>query len=355
MKINCIHIRTFIIILVLGCCTQQSLLGQVFNPWGPPPNDTDVDANLFRKIASHFSAELAIGYGSTRYRQNLDAYKIFSSNDRLTLLTEDSLGNSVGISNWLNNGQMTDTINTEDAILYQSSKNELAQSRPYLIDSLEKRLTGGGAAIPISLKVHFNYDRFRAGAGATFEFNSKAKLSLKGFPNYIGTYESDFKRFFTKKYYVTAGVRYYDFWDLSYYADVEFGSFRVSSSAFPASTVSTSNYWNISLPIEKNLSEYFKIVVRPSVDLKSIHTMMPTGASLKTNMWNVQVQLGVRMSFPLFKRCPIDNCRAQKEHKHIDKKFRGQPLHKWQNPKIGQNDPYNLNEKRSFFHFLNPK
>lgn len=330
-------------------------MGQRFNPWGPPPNDKDVEANVFRKIASHFSAEVAIGYGSTRYRQNLDSYEIYSASNQLFLLAEDTLGNPVGISNWLNNSEITDTINISNAILYQSSSNESVQNRAYLIDSLEKRLTGGGHAIPIHLKLHFNYDRFRVGAGATFELNTRAKLSLKGFPDYIGTYESDFASFFTKKYYLTAGVKYYDFWDFSYYADIEYGSFRLSSSAYPGSNVSTSNYWNISLPIEKNLSEYFRIVMRPSVDFKSINTMIPTGESIKTNMWNVQVQIGVRVSFPLFKKCPISNCRAQKDHKHIDKKYRGQPLHKWQNPKVGQNHPFNLNEKRSILHFLNPK
>ncbi|RUA34181.1 MAG: hypothetical protein DSY77_06430, partial [Bacteroidetes bacterium] len=66
-------------------------------------------------------------------------------------------------------------------------------------------------------------------------------------------------------------------------------------------------------------------------------------------------QVGLRVSFPLFKKCPISNCEAQKEHHHIDKKFRGQPIYKWQNPKVGENHPYNLNEKRESFPFLKRK
>ncbi len=341
--------------LFLGVFVIMPSKGQVFNPWGPPLNDPDIEANFFRKIASHFSAEVAIGYGSTRYRQNLDEYRIYSNSSDLYLLAEDSLGYTVGISNWLNRPFTTDTLNTSSAILYQSNSNESDQSRNYVIDSLEKRLVGGGNAIPVHLKVHFNYSRFRLGAGATFEINSKASLRLKGFPDYIANYESDFSRFFTRKYYLTAGVHYYDFWDFSYFADIEYGNFRLSESAFPGSNVSTSNYWNISFPIEKNFSEYFRLVMRPSVDLKSINTFLPTGQSIKTNMWNLQFQVGVRVSFPLFKKCPISNCEAQKEHHHIDKKFRGQPIYKWQNPKVGENDPYNLNEKREAFPFLKRK
>ncbi|WP_340153418.1 hypothetical protein [uncultured Marivirga sp.] len=342
-------------ILIVGVFASRPLIGQVFNPWGPPPNDKDINASLFRKIANYFSAEVAVGYGSTRYRQNLDEFQIYSNSNDLYLLGQDSLGGPVGISNWLNRPFTTDTINTSSAILYQSNFNESEQNGNYVIDSLEKRLVGGGNAIPVHLKIHFNYWRLRIGAGATFEINSKANLRLKGFPNYIAEYESDFSRFYTRKYYLTAGVHYFDFWDFSYFADIEYGNFRLSESAFPGGNVSTNNYWNISFPIEKNFSEYFRLVMRPSVDLKSINTFLPTGQSIKTNMWNLQFQVGVRVSFPLFKKCPISNCEAQKEHHHIDKKYRGQPIYKWQNPKVGENDPYNLNEKREAFPFLKRK
>jgi len=356
LGINRFIIKSIVcIILFLGCISATPLMGQVFNPWGPPPNDTNIDANFFRKIASHFSAEVAVGYGSTRYRQNLDEYQIYSNSNQLYLLAEDSLGNAVGITNWLNKPYLTDTLNTSSAIFYENNLNESDQNRSYVIDSLEKRLVGGGNAIPIHLKLHFNYDRYRLGAGATFEINSKANLKLKGFPDFIANYESDYSRFFTRKYYLTAGVRYFDFWDFSYFADVEYGNFRLSDSAFPGSNVTASNYWNISFPIEKNFSEYFRLVMRPSVDLKSINTTLPSGGSIKTNMWNLQFQVGVRVSFPLFKKCPIDNCEAQKEHHHLDKKFRGQPIYKWQNPKVGENHPYNLNEKREAFPFLKRK
>lgn len=181
--------------LFLGGLFISPTLGQVFNPWGPPPNDKNIDANIIRKIASHFSAEVAIGYGSTRYRQNLDEYQIFSDNSNLYLLAEDTLGNPLGIGNWLNKPYVTDTLDLNSAVLYKTSLSESDQNRSYVIDSLEKRLVGGGNAIPIHLKIHFNYNRFRAGAGATFEINSKANLNLRGFPDFIANYESDYSRF----------------------------------------------------------------------------------------------------------------------------------------------------------------
>ncbi|MBK6266405.1 hypothetical protein JKA74_15275 [Marivirga sp. S37H4] len=348
--------RLILIFITAFMLLQFPMQAQVFNPWGPPPNDKEIEASFLRKILSHFSAEVAIGYGNTRYRQNLDDYSIYSDNGQLYLLAADSAsGQPVGIGNWLNKPFVTDTINTSNAIVYNPSSNEQDPNRAYLIDSGEKRLTGGGNAVPLHLKLHFNYDRYRIGAGATFEFNTKAKMDLKGYPDYINKYESDFSNFLTRKYYFTAGVRYWDFWDFSYFADVEYGRFRLSNNAFPASNVTENSYWNVGFPVEKNLSKYFHLVMRPSIDLKSINTVIPSGEAIKTNMWNLQFQVGVRVSFPLYRKCPISNCEAQKEHKHIDKKFRGQPLHKIQNPKVGQNHPYLATQKRGLFSFLKRK
>ncbi len=347
-----LKIILFTAFIVLQCRVQA----QVFNPWGPPPDDTEINPNFFRQILSHFSAEIAIGYGNTRYQQNLDDHIIYSYDNQLLLLAEDSAGNKEGIGNWLNRPFLTDTINTSNAIYYDPSSNEQDPNRAYIIDSVEqKRLIGGGNAIPVHLKLHFNYDRFRIGAGATFEFNSKAKMDLRGMPDYISHYESDFSTFFTQKYYLTAGVRYWDFWDFSYYADVEYGKFRLSNNAFPSANVTENSYWNIGFPVEKNLSKYFHLVMRPSLDMKSINTLIPTGESINTKMWNVQFQVGVRVSFPLYKNCPISNCEAQKEHRHLDKKFRGQPLYKIQNPKVGENHPYLATQKRGLFSFLKRK
>jgi hypothetical protein len=97
------------------------------------------------------------------------------------------------------------------------------------------------------------------------------------------------------------------------------------------------------------------LVIRPSIDFKSIQHNIPTGQTIKTKMWNVQVQAGVRISFPLYPKCPISNCEMQKEHIHVDKKFRGQPIHKKQNPKVGENDPYLGTEKRSIFSIFKRK
>ena len=79
-------------------------MGQVFNPWGPPPNDMDIDANFLRKKIPPitFPLKLPLGMVQLGTDRNLDEFQIYSGNSNLYLLAEDSLGNTVGIGNWLN-------------------------------------------------------------------------------------------------------------------------------------------------------------------------------------------------------------------------------------------------------------
>jgi len=332
---------------------QTSVLGQVFNPWGPPPDQRNVKGSFIRKLFSHVSAEVGIGYGNTRYFQNLDDYGLYSGNNQLLLLANDSANNTLGISNWLNKPFVVDTVNFANAIIFdQNGNNEYDPNGTYLIDQGKRRLRGGGHIIPVHLRATINYWRVRAGGGIAFELNTRANMRLSGFPDFINEYQSDFRTFFTTKYYFTAGFRYFDFWDFSYYADVEYGNFRLSKNTFPAGNVALSKYWNISLPVEKNLSEYFSLVIRPSLDLKSIETALPDQSTIKTKMWNIQVQAGIRISLPALPKCPIPNCEVQKDHVHIDKKFRGQPVYKVQNPKVGENHRKMDRGKRGFFSFL---
>lgn len=339
-----------LLLFIFLLCLQIASIAQVFNPWGPPPNQRDIKPNLVRFLLSHVSGEVSFGYGNTRYFQNLDNQVLYSGNGQLYLATLDSAGNQYNlIGNWLNKPILSDSINVNSPAQYEPNNSELDPNSPYLIDTLQRRLRGGGNALPISIKGFITYDRFRVGGGATFEFNGKSTMSLKGFPDYISNYNSDYKSFVTQKYYFMAGIRYYDFWDFSYYVDIEYGKFNYTKSVFPRSNVSYSKYWNLSFPIEKNLSEYFHLVIRPSIDFKSVETNVFQTEAIQTKMWNVQLQAGVRLSFPLYPKCPISNCEVQKEHIHINKKFRGQPLHKKQNPKVGENYPYLSTQKRSFF------
>ncbi len=334
---------------------QSIGLAQVFNPWGPPPNHKDFKPGLFRKLLSHVSGEVGIGYANTRYFQNLDSYQLYSGNNQLLLLAQDSTGGqNVGIYNWLNKPMISDTFSITNANTFVLG-TENDPDGEYLIQQGDKRLRGGGSAIPIHIKATINYWRVRVGGGATFELNTRANMRLKGYPDYIENYQSDFRTFFTQKYYFTAGFRYFDWWDYSYFVDVEYGQFKLSDNAFPSGNVARSKYWNISLPIEKNLSEYFSVVLRPSIDLKSIQTGLPSGEALKTKMWNVQLQAGIRISLPVYPKCPISNCEAQKDHIHIDKKFRGQPIYKVQNPKVGENHRKMNRGKRGVFSFLKPQ
>lgn len=335
---------------------------QVFNPWGPPPNHKDMGPNAFRKILNMFSLEVSAGYGNMLYGQKLEDAVLYSDRTGLYLTgaldTINASGFS-GITNWINNPGINDSLSTYNPVYYPFPDQELDSIVPTFIssDSVPLKLRGRASSIPISVRLHFNFlERFRAGVGATFVRNSQANLSLKGFDErLVNQYTTDYKSFWSSKYYITAGGRYWDFWDYSYYFDFTFGIYNLSDKVFDENVIEKSNYWNFGFPIEKNLSKYFKLVFNPSLTIQSIETTQPTGQVIKTNLNSLQFQVGVRVRFPLYKNCPISNCEAQKEHIHVDKKFRGQPIHKKQNPKIGELYPTLGKHKRGMFHFLKRK
>lgn len=45
--------------------------------------------------------------------------------------------------------------------------------------------------------------------------------------------------------------------------------------------------------------------------------------------------------------CPISSCQVRMEHMHGEQEFRGQPIHKKQNPKIGEKLPKQTGETRT--------
>ncbi|MDI9355984.1 MAG: hypothetical protein QM536_03035 [Chitinophagaceae bacterium] len=103
-------------------------------------------------------------------------------------------------------------------------------------------------------------------------------------------------------------------------------------------------FFNFGISIERNFSEYFKIFLKPSLEINNVKSgamAKPLSLTFYIPEYQIipQIQLGVSFIIPEVDRCPIHSCRVQLKHTHGNYLFRGQPIFKWQNPKIGQNNP----------------
>ena len=328
------RICQIVLIGVLSLCSCVAF-GQAFNPYQHAYQGWNGEkirkASPIRAFLNKFSANAYLGYGTTFYSHVVNS-DVLETPEKLTMLGEYTLAGSnvnyTGIVDWLNapsivDGSETVGPGTENRILYT--------------DSSEIRYAGSGFNIPVSLSLHLDIDRFRIGGGIMYEMHHIKQLNAMG----QGThpYVPNFNSTFMFRYYFTAGAKVYHIMGWDYNIDFQIGKVKYGKQ-YDKNLLQNGIYFNIGLPFEYELSEYFWLVVRPSFDVKN-YSMTVSGSnnestSFQHNQPAFYLNFGVRMKLPEIKRCPVKSCRTQLKHVHGSREFRGQPFHKEQNPKIGE-------------------
>lgn len=159
-----------------------------------------------------------------------------------------------------------------------------------------------------------------------------------------------------RKYFGLIGVAVYRYQDYLLVIDAQIGGYR-PSKAFNLGQIQKGVYYNIGATIERDMSEYFKLFIRPSYDIKSFTINIPeTGQSIRHRFNALYINVGATYRFPELRRCPIDGCRAQINHAHGNKEYRSpiHPIHKKQNPYYGENYPTLIKYKGKNQRKLNP-
>jgi hypothetical protein len=313
-----------------------------------PSEDPAIKPRYIRTVLNMFSLGASSGYGQTNFKQDLSAYAIWSENGQLYLIdrSEGMPGEVVrGVSNWLTNPIVNDPLilnSRYDVPLFpliNPVDNPILRNTGVLVTDDEDRIifSDRAGSVPLTVYLNFDYQRiFRIGVGATFEWQSSAVLKPRNHAALLPNYMPDYNSVLNRYYFINAGYKYHDWWDYSFVADLRIGRFRMGN-AFNQEILAHSTYVNIGLPVERNLSEYFRLVVRPSVDVKRINTIMPENFGvLGTSLVSFNLGIGVEVNYPKYPPCIIDACRTQKEHTHFSKKYRGQPIYKKQNPMVGE-------------------
>ncbi|MGI9544992.1 MAG: hypothetical protein ACR2MX_17150 [Cyclobacteriaceae bacterium] len=212
-------------------------------------------------------------------------------------------------------------------------------------DTSYLKFRGGG--VPINLSLHFNFlERFRLGGGASAEFHRLNQFDPST-ENGVNKQGTTFTRF-----YGMFGAKVYDYWSYSFVPEIQVGKVNLGSG-FDKSVVSNSLYFNIGLSIEKNLSEYFRVIARPSYERKS-YTATELSGTVKYKMPAVYLQIGVSINYPDVPRCPINSCYTQIKHIHFGNEYRGQAIPIKQNRKYGELRPRLLKYKRKNRKKINP-
>lgn len=328
--------RIYQIILtgVLSICSTLAY-SQAFNPYQHAYQGWNGEkikkASPIRTLLNKFSVNSSLGYGRTFYSHKVNS-DVLETENKLIMLGEYTIANNnvdyTGVTDWLN----APTITTGTASLDSGSNNYILYS-----DSSEIKYGGSGYNIPINLSVHLDIDRFRIGGGIMYEMHRINQLNPK--EQGVHPYVPNFKNTFMFRYYFTAGAKVYHVKGWDYNVDFQIGKVKYGNQ-YDKTALQNGIYFNVGIPFEYELSEYFWLVVRPSFDFKS-YNMTISGTnnestSFQHNQPAFYLNFGVRMKLPEIRRCPVKSCKTQLKHVHGSKEFRGQPFFKEQNPKIGE-------------------
>lgn len=293
-------------------------LAQGFNPYtayGEPVPQRSIIRTILNKI----TLTAASGVGYSFYSHELNHFTIANSNDRLYI---SPAGTSDYYWRWLNKPERTNLPVSTDAAVNT--------------DSVSVGFKGIGTSIPLLISLHYQFDRFRIGAGASLEFHQFRKMEPTNYKSVLGSYTESFSSMFARLF-GTFGGEYYRFYEYHYYLDIYAGIMDYGSG-FDKSLMQKGAFINLGAPIEREFSEYFKVFLRPSYEFKSFSMRLPESpVAIKTRHQAFYINIGFRYNYPDIRRCPIRSCETQKVHTHKGRIFRGRPFYKKQNPQIGEN------------------
>lgn len=319
-----------------------------------PVNPDEIYRSPTRKILNQFSFTLTTGYHATKYSHNLAGFYYLQSAEEQ--FVSPNIGEPLGTEfdvydNWFNNPALSQAIVLVDTFDVPFPPIASPVLNPLLVrdlqafnaDSLGLGFEGKGWGIPINLGIRYNYQRFRIGLGLGFEFHTVKSLSPTISDLGIRNYEPNFKKAVFFNYFVNLGYRFYDFWDYSFAAELEIGKNKLGKN-FNKSLLSQGLQFNLGISIEKNLSEYFRIIVKPSYDFKKYNISVPdTGLGIEHKNPTFRLNFGISITIPEIPRSPMKSDHVQLKHLYTDPatgrvmEVRGQPIWKRQNPKVGEN------------------
>jgi len=319
-------------------------------------NEEDIYRGPIRKILNNFSFTVTTGYGNTKYKHKLEGFYLVQTPTNQYIANNDGqpLGNEFDVySDWLNNPILAQTITKIDSFdvpfrpIVNPVNNPLLQSDMEIFnaDSLGLQFAGKGLSIPLLLSLRYNFKKFRIGGGYMFEYHQikpfKPNESVESLG--IRDYQPNFSSTFYKRYWGEIGYRFYDFWEYSFAGELQVGKFNAGGN-FNSALIQRGMYFNFGVSIEKNLSEYFRVILKPSYDFKNYTISIPgTGKAIAHKQPTFFIQLGISITFPEIPRSPIKSDHVQLKHVITDPatgrymEVRGQPIWKIQNPKVGEN------------------
>lgn len=309
--------------------------------------------NPVRVILNQISITATTGYSATNYNHQLNGVYFFQDQQNQYIFSNEveNLGSTfIGFSDWLNNPQAGFETSLENPFdvpfdyLPNPVNNPLLGNEQFLVntDTVDFGFEGVSSGIPITLSLHYEYQKFRLGFGFTYEKQYAKELMPTAFFNEVRAYQPNYKSTSYTRLYGLLGYKFYQFWSYDFVAELQLGKIN-QGKEFNQSALANRFYTNLGVSIENNWSEYFRVIIKPSIDFTSYTINLPDGSNVLHKNPTFFLQVGVSINIPDIRRSPMKSDHVQLKHIYTDprtgriEEVRGQPIWKKQNPKVGQN------------------
>jgi hypothetical protein len=301
------------------------------------------NSGILRALLSKLHVGLSTGYGRSFLKHKLDGFGIIQQPDSVPMIF-NSANTTARYSNWFNG--------------VTPAGNGAAAAGSFLVNSDTATIGFKSKAFSIPLKatVHVEIDRYRIGGGYSYEFTHIGMFRPLDYGNSIGTFSPQANNFFMKKYFGMIGASVYRYYEYVLVVDANIGGYKLGGN-FDNSLIKRGVYYNLGATIEREMSEYFKIFVRPSYELKKYKLSIPETSQVITHRFNAfYINIGATYRLPEIRRCFLKDCHAQINHAHGNREYRSRrhPIWKKQNPHYGENYPTLIKYKGKNKKKLNP-
>lgn len=340
-------IRSCTILTLLAClCSTTLVLSQDKDKGNSIPLDhfyVDRKGPGIRKLLSQFTLGVSTGYGAINLNHKLDDYGIYQPASGKPIVF-DPAQPATGYTNWFNK---IDTaalvINPGDFAVNSDSATIGFKSKSF--------------SIPIRLTLHYEFlKRYRVGIGYALEFTKVNDFEPIRYGKSIHTFSPEVSSFMLQKYFIMLGGSVYRYDNYLLTIDANIGGYGLGKK-FDKENMKRGIFFNLGATIEREMSEYFKLFIRPSYEIKRYTlTGLEGNPPFNHKLNTFSINFGASYRLPELRKCFHKQCRAQINHAHGNREYRSRmhPIYKKQNPHYGENYPELLKYKGKNKRKLNP-
>jgi hypothetical protein len=284
---------------------------------------------------------LSTGYGRTYFAHDVAGYGILQIPDSMPKLFRSAQVSS-GYTNWFNKATTSTNTVAPGSFLVNSDTTELGfKSKAF--------------SIPFKASLHFEYDRYRIGGGYSIEYMHIGDFDPTHYRDDVSSFTPEEPNIFLSKYFVMLGGMVYRYYEYTLVVDANIGGYNLGKT-FDKSIIKKGMYMNVGARVEREMSEYFRLFVRPSFELKNYKLNIPESTPVTHKFNAFYIEVGASYRLPELRRCPVKTCKGQINHAHGNREYRSRvhPIHKKQNPHYGENYPTLIKYKGKNKKKLNP-